>query len=653
MVDRQGDSWAVSLLTPDRWLSESIEGDMLEGRDTAEDLIDDELVELNFPGKAQQVKHFRDDAKMYVFRSCAPFPVASAESVHVLGSKAQPPCRRRRMTTAAPKVLMLGWEFPPFITGGLGTACHGLTKALDELGAQVTFMLPKAVSGEVASHADAGSGLVAPAGRLDAAVDAVMSKDEPTLPGAAAAADPASADRPAASDTAAPASAAGLGTAALPAGLAGVAAAAGHAGVYRHLRMLTAPLTVRSVYAAWEQRQAGHAGASHSAAPSRLLRAAGLDLELDPDASFTDDPEMVAALEAWEAFGQQDPAAAAEYVEMLRAIRAAIPEAHGRGATASLGQGTHGPDYAGDLVAQSEAYARFCVEACRELDFDVIHAHDWLTYPAGIALARVTWWPSACAAELDRSGAHVNQPVYNIEQQYSATGGHRVSMLTRNICHNRYGIPLNKCDVVYNGVDLEPRSVGLKTIQKREKVVLYFGRITMQKGPEYFVQAARRVLDVMDNVKFVVAGSGDQAQRMIEMAAGMDMGHKMLFTGFLRGKDIQRVFQIADVYVMPSVSEPFGIAPLEALGHRVPVLISRQSGVSEVLQNALKFDFWDTEDLANKIVAVLRHPPLQRTLREEGFDEVRSITWEGAARKMVSVYRKAAEAVHRRPPILA
>lgn len=563
------------------------------------------------------------------------------------------------MTTAAPKVLMLGWEFPPFITGGLGTACHGLTKALDELGAQVTFVLPKAVSGEVASHVRMlAPGLVAPAGRLDAAVDAVMSKDEPTLPGAAAAADPASADRPAASDTAAAASAAGLGTAALPAGLAGVAAAAGHAGVYRHLRMLTAPLTVRGVYAPWEQRQPGHAGALHSAAPSRLLRAAGLDLELDPDASFTDDPEMVAALEAWEAFGQQDPAAAAEYVEMLRAIRAAIPEAHGRGATASLGQGTHGPDYAGDLVAQSEAYARFCVEACRELDFDVIHAHDWLTYPAGIALARVTGKPLVVhvhSTEFDRSGAHVNQPVYNIERRgmHSAVRVVTVSVLTRNICHNRYGIPLNKCDVVYNGVDLDPRSVGLKTIQKREKVVLYFGRITMQKGPEYFVQAARRVLDVMDNVKFVVAGSGDQAQRMIEMAAGMDMGHKMLFTGFLRGKDIQRVFQIADVYVMPSVSEPFGIAPLEALGHRVPVLISRQSGVSEVLQNALKFDFWDTEDLANKIVAVLRHPPLQRTLREEGFDEVRSITWEGAARKMLSVYRKAAEAVHRRPPILA
>ncbi|MBL9140663.1 MAG: glycosyltransferase family 4 protein, partial [Phycisphaerae bacterium] len=248
-------------------------------------------------------------------------------------------------------------------------------------------------------------------------------------------------------------------------------------------------------------------------------------------------------------------------------------------------------------------------------------------------------------------GTHVNQPVYNIERRgmHSAVRVVTVSMLTRNICHNRYSVPASKCDVVYNGVELDPKAFGLKTIEKKDKVVLFFGRITMQKGPEYFVHAAKRVLGVMDDVKFVVAGSGDQAQGMIELAASLGIGHKMLFTGFLRGKDIQRVFQIADVYVMPSVSEPFGIAPLEALGHRVPVLISRQSGVSEVLQNALKFDFWDTEDLANKIVAVLRHPPLRRTLREEGFDEVRGITWEGAARKTLGVYRKAINAVARQP----
>jgi glycosyltransferase involved in cell wall biosynthesis len=221
-----------------------------------------------------------------------------------------------------------------------------------------------------------------------------------------------------------------------------------------------------------------------------------------------------------------------------------------------------------------------------------------------------------------------------------------VSMLTRNLVVNRYGVNPNKVDVVYNGVDLDPTGVGAEPIKRSDKIVLYFGRITMQKGPEYFISAAKRVLDVMDGVKFVVAGNGDQAQRMIEMAASMGIGNKVLFTGFLRGKDIPKVFAMADLYVMPSVSEPFGIAPLEALGHRVPVLISRTSGVSEILTNALKCNFWDIDDMANKIVAVLRHPPLQRTLRDSGFFEVRGITWDGAAAKVDAVYERAIAAVH-------
>ncbi|MCA9311296.1 MAG: glycosyltransferase family 4 protein, partial [Phycisphaerales bacterium] len=172
-------------------------------------------------------------------------------------------------------------------------------------------------------------------------------------------------------------------------------------------------------------------------------------------------------------------------------------------------------------------------------------------------------------------------------------------------------------------------------------------RITMQKGPEYFVAAAKRVLEKIDNVKFLVAGNGDMAQRMIELAAEMGIGHKVLFTGFLRGQDVKRVFQMADCYVMPSVSEPFGIAPLEAMSHDVPVIISKQSGVSEVLTHALKVDFWDVDEMANKIVAVLRHPPLSQTLREHGALELRKLTWDGAASKCVQVYERATEAFHR------
>jgi glycosyltransferase involved in cell wall biosynthesis len=276
--------------------------------------------------------------------------------------------------------------------------------------------------------------------------------------------------------------------------------------------------------------------------------------------------------------------------------------------------------------------------------FDVIHAHDWLTYPAGLALAAVTGRPLVVhvhSTEFDRSGLHVNQRIYDIERRgmHGAMKVITVSMLTKNLCINRYGVADGKIDVVYNGVDLAPEQVGMEPIQAKDTIVLYFGRITMQKGPEYFVQAAKRVLDVYKDVKFVVAGSGDQAQRMIELAASLGIGHKMLFTGFLRGQDIARVFALADLYVMPSVSEPFGIAPLEAISHEVPVLISRTSGVSEVLTNALKCDFWDVNEMANKIVAVLRHPPLQRTLIEHGKFEVRKLTWDGAASRCGEIYK--------------
>jgi glycosyltransferase involved in cell wall biosynthesis len=180
-------------------------------------------------------------------------------------------------------------------------------------------------------------------------------------------------------------------------------------------------------------------------------------------------------------------------------------------------------------------------------------------------------------------------------------------------------------------------------IGSQDKIVLFLGRITMQKGPEYFIAAAKRVLEKIDSVKFVVAGSGDMARRMIELAAAMGIGQKVLFTGFLRGRDVQRVFQMADCYVMPSVSEPFGISALEAIQHDVPVIISKQSGVSEVLTHVLKVDFWDTDEMANKIIAVLRHPPLSQTLRSHGNIELRRLTWEGAAEKCVRVYGRALE----------
>jgi glycosyltransferase involved in cell wall biosynthesis len=226
---------------------------------------------------------------------------------------------------------------------------------------------------------------------------------------------------------------------------------------------------------------------------------------------------------------------------------------------------------------------------------------------------------------------------------YSAARVIAVSHFTKNIVINRYGISAEKVEVVYNGVEHDGNDawpLERTGIQKNEKIVLFLGRITMQKGPEYFIQAAKKVLAVMDNVKFVMAGSGDMAYRAVEMAAELGIGHKVLFTGFLRGEDVKRIYQLADLYVMPSVSEPFGIAPLEALDHDVPVIISKQSGVSEVLMHALKVDFWDVDEIANKIIAVLKYPPLEITLRNFGNYEVRKLRWTEAAAKCLRVYEQ-------------
>ena len=517
---------------------------------------------------------------------------------------------------------MLGWEFPPFITGGLGTACHGLTRALSAAGAQVTFVLPRSVDPSASTHVQ----LLSPeAERFETgALDVPVSAAAPSAGTAAAVAlvSPRVAP-PAGTHLPEPVHSAAQLAQGTPARLSflGISASA----------------------TAWPSVYATAPAAPHSNRPATHLeswrRALG---RLQRVIAASSDP---VAYQTWyESLSDEE-----------RAIVGALPEASGSvEAAGSEGAApASGPNpYDGDLVLASERYARFCVRASRGLAFDVIHAHDWITYPAGIALARLTGRPLVVhvhATEFDRSGNHVNQAVYNIERRgmHAAVRVICVSMLTRNLCVNRYGVPPEKIDVIYNGVDVEPAAYGIKRIERNEKIVLYFGRITMQKGPEYFVRAAQRVLEVMPDVRFIVAGNGDQATRMIEMAAEMGIGSRMTFTGFLRGRDIPRVFSMADVYVMPSVSEPFGIAPLEAMGHRVPVIISRNSGVSEILTHALKVDFWDVDDIASKIVAVLRYPPLRNSLRDHGLFEVRGITWDGAARRCLGTYGKAMAAVSR------
>ena len=426
------------------------------------------------------------------------------------------------------KVFMLGWEFPPFISGGLGTACHGLTKAMSKIGLEVVFVLPKPIDSSFSTH----------------------------------------------------------------------------------VTMLS-PLQARG---------ADDLRADHDKLDNVRFRA--IESLLQPYSS----PEYYKR----------------RLEEIIKQKRLVGPEEIDISDTALVGD----EHYCGDMLAEISRYAAAAVKLAQQEEFEVVHAHDWMTYPAGIAVAAVMGKPLIVhvhSTEFDRSGEHVNQVVYDIERRgmHAADKIVAVSHLTRNIIISRYGVTGEKVEVVYNGVDRDTGSdlnfdkVGIRS---DEKIVLFLGRITMQKGPEYFLMAAKKVLEVMDNVKFVMAGSGDMMGQVIEMAAAMGIGHKVLFTGFLQGEDVQKVFEMADLYVMPSVSEPFGIAPLEALNNDVPVLISKQSGVAEVLTHVLKVDFWDVKEMANKILAVLRYPPLHMTLREHGNFEVRKLTWEDSARKCADIY---------------
>jgi len=431
------------------------------------------------------------------------------------------------------KVLMLGWEFPPFISGGLGTACYGLTKAMSQLGTEVVFVLPKPVQSQFATHVK----LMAPTGSGDVAEIYKLDEFERVQ--------------------------------------------------FRTVDATLVPYESPASYTqSYRQRQA-------------VLTASGGSSGSEQSVAEPAEPK----------------------------------QAH----------------YGVDLFSEVERYARLVAHIARQGKFDLIHAHDWMTYPAGIAASAISGRPLIVhvhSTEFDRSGEHVNQRIYDIERQgmHAATKIIAVSHLTQKIVASRYGVSDGHVEVVYNAIDSDgkrfceqlPTAIG-----RDEKIVLFLGRITMQKGPEYFLAAAKRVLEVMSNVRFLMAGSGDMVRRTIELAAEMGIGHKVLFTGFLRGEDVDRVFRMADLYVMPSVSEPFGIAPLEALSHDVPVIISKQSGVAEILTHVLKVDFWDINEMANKIIAVLRHPPLHATLREHGSFEIRKLSWKDSARCCVDVYRKA------------
>lgn len=305
--------------------------------------------------------------------------------------------------------------------------------------------------------------------------------------------------------------------------------------------------------------------------------------------------------------------------------------------------------YGDDLIEEIGKYSVVASVIANDHDFDIIHAHDWLAYPAGIAAKKVSGKPLVIhvhATDFDRSGGSANPTVYNIEKEGMDAADMiiAVSNLTRDTVINRYNIDPEKVVTVYNAVEpiggtydvAEPRAI-------EDKVVTFLGRITLQKGPEYFIEAAYRVLQVMNNVRFVMAGSGDMMERMIRRAASLDIVDRFHFTGFLKGYDVFRMLKLSDIYIMPSVSEPFGISPLEAMQTNVPVIISKQSGVAEILTHAVKVDFWDIDAMADAIHGILTYPALSKMFIEKGKEEVDNFKWENSAHHVKEVYLMAIE----------
>jgi glycosyltransferase involved in cell wall biosynthesis len=299
--------------------------------------------------------------------------------------------------------------------------------------------------------------------------------------------------------------------------------------------------------------------------------------------------------------------------------------------------------YPDNLIEEIANYEAVASVLAHQVDFDIIHSHDWLTYPAGVFAKQISGKPLVIhvhATDFDRSRGQVNPTVYGIEKRGMDMADHimTVSELTRQIVIEKYHQHPNKVTTVHNAVEPLPDVESFTKTERKDKVVCFLGRITMQKGPEYFVEAAARVLQKTKGVRFVMAGSGDMMHAMIDLASKRGISDKFHFTGFLKGRQVNEMLAESDVYIMPSVSEPFGISPLEAMQVGTPSIISKQSGCAEILTHAIKTDYWDIDAMADAIYAIVKYPAMYKSLRELGRDEVNNIKWYDAGLKVRVIY---------------
>lgn len=561
---------------------------------------------------------------------------------------------------------MLGWEFPPHISGGLGTACHGITQALTRAGVDVLFVVPRARGDEDSGRARVvGANQIPVEERLPLPPRKVLSQRTEYVP---VAADEPAGDfepgHPAAATAEAAGARAGLefrprratgvasqedaGTArggAHGAREGGPSAPSGRAVLdTRAIDSLLSPYLDARGYRALLLARARAERAAAEREPRRLSpESISAEGHAEHALSAGASPETTAR-DTGAARAEPDPGPVpppAPRRELHTWIEEREEPVSDRVTTRLL---DFSGAYGGDLMGEVARYALAVESLARRETFDVVHAHDWMAVPAGVAAKRASgkklvFHVHAC--EHDRAADRPDSRVKGIEQLGldEADVVVCVSHYTAGVLKRHYRVDESKIRVVHNALTQRERREQVHVVKPlAEPIVLFLGRITSQKGPEYFLEAAARVARVRPDVKFVVAGAGDRLGETIELAAKLGLARCTHFTGFLSGADVERMYAMADVYVMPSVSEPFGIAPLEAMALDVPVIVSRQSGVSEVLKSALKVDYWDVQGIAEKILAVLAYPDLSRTLQEEGRAEALAMRWDAPAAKLKDAY---------------
>ena len=338
-----------------------------------------------------------------------------------------------------------------------------------------------------------------------------------------------------------------------------------------------------------------------------------------------------------------NPGSSVDFVDLV-GVEAQVIES----TLTAYAQPSENPDdvYGCNLFNEVERYAKLGSKLAKKFKHDIIHAHDWMTYKAGILAKKLSGKPLVVhlhATEFDRTADNPHPHVEFLEKQ----GLQEADMIITNSNFSkdniikRYNIDPDKIKVVHWGINHDNPAYSLNfssELNKANKIVLFLGRLTVQKGCDYFLQAAKKTLQFEKNAKFIVVGSGAMMHQLISQAHHLGIDENVIFTGALKGDDVHKAFQMADVFVMPSVSEPFGLVALEGMINGAPIIVSKQSGASEVLKNCFKVDFWDVDKLTNKIVSILRYPALKHELKRNGYKEVLCHDIYKPAKKILDVY---------------